>query len=183
MKTDILVHLWLYLAQFFLELEVTQIKLYRKSKHILCSITEGFPKIMTFMRYRGKILYSLAGHRWKYSVCVFHAGCLRLQTHTLRIRNIYWVSTVTMVARSVSILRYTYIAFLVTICQLAPSAKQFGTGSENRGKASHSNTLCFCNLCGSMSNCSPIMLLLLCALTFNFANTEKLWKIKKRRLC
>jgi len=38
------VHLW-YLAQFFLEWEIFQTNLYKKSKHILCSIT-FFPRIL-----------------------------------------------------------------------------------------------------------------------------------------
>jgi len=39
-------------------------KIVQKIKiHILYSITGVFPKIVPFMRYRGKILYSLAGHK------------------------------------------------------------------------------------------------------------------------
>jgi hypothetical protein len=41
MKTDI--HLWSYLAKFFLEWEMFEKKLYRKSKHTFC-IQQLFPK-------------------------------------------------------------------------------------------------------------------------------------------
>jgi len=41
-----------------------------------------------------------AGHRWQYGVCAFHAGYIRLQTHTLRLRNTVCFSTATMIART-----------------------------------------------------------------------------------
>jgi hypothetical protein len=39
-------------------------------------------KIEPFMRYRGKILYSPEGHRWRYDACALHDGHLRPQIHT-----------------------------------------------------------------------------------------------------
>jgi len=43
-------HIWLYLAQFFLEWEMFQTKRVEEIKtHILCSMT-FFPKIMPFMK-------------------------------------------------------------------------------------------------------------------------------------
>jgi hypothetical protein len=47
--------LWLYLAKFFLEWEMFQIKIVAKIKaHILYSLTI-FPKIVQFMKKRRKI--------------------------------------------------------------------------------------------------------------------------------
>jgi len=34
------------------------------------------------MRQSGKICLSLTGYRWLYGACAFHAGYLRLQTHS-----------------------------------------------------------------------------------------------------
>jgi len=49
--------------------------------HILCSKTHPLSKIMPFMRYCTKILYSRAGHNWQSGACTLHAGCLWLQTY------------------------------------------------------------------------------------------------------
>ena len=57
-------------------------KLHRKSKHILCSITLFFPKIVSFARWGGKLLCSRTGNRWQYGACALHAGYIMLQTHT-----------------------------------------------------------------------------------------------------
>jgi len=35
---------------------------------------------MPFIRYRGKILYSLTGHRWQYGAWALHARYSRLKT-------------------------------------------------------------------------------------------------------
>jgi len=35
-----------------------------------------FPKIMSFRRQCGRILYSRTGHRWKYGACALHAEYL-----------------------------------------------------------------------------------------------------------
>jgi hypothetical protein len=42
-----MLHLWKYLAGFFLDSEVFQTKLVGKIKHIICSVT--FPKIVPFL--------------------------------------------------------------------------------------------------------------------------------------
>ena len=41
-----------------------------------------FSNIVPFMRWNGRIWYSLAGHGWEYSARVLHDGYLRLQTTT-----------------------------------------------------------------------------------------------------
>jgi len=47
-------------------------------------------------------------------ILALHAGCLRLQTHTLKLCNTHCFSTASMVARTRLMLRYTYIACLVS---------------------------------------------------------------------
>ena len=90
-----------YLSHFFLEWEIFQTKFVDKIKtHILCSVRFFNPKTMLFVRKCQKILYSGAGHRWKYGASVLHAGYLRLQIHTLRLCNTNWFSTATNVART-----------------------------------------------------------------------------------
>jgi hypothetical protein len=41
-----------------------------------------FSKIVPFKRNCGKVLHSRTGHRWQYDARVWHAGYLRLKTHT-----------------------------------------------------------------------------------------------------
>ena len=63
-----------YLAHFSLEWEIFQTKVVNKiKKHILSSVI-FFSKIVSFMRIRGKILYSRTGHRWQYGACALHVG-------------------------------------------------------------------------------------------------------------
>jgi len=54
-------------------------------------------------------LLTKTAFRWQYGTCVFHAGYLRLQTHTIRLFNTYCFTTATMVTR---------ICFNVTLYQL-----------------------------------------------------------------
>jgi hypothetical protein len=71
MKTDI--HFRSYLVQLFLEREMFQIKAVGEIKiHILCSVT-FFSEMLPFMRIRGNILYSVAGHR-SCVACTLRAG-------------------------------------------------------------------------------------------------------------
>ena len=79
MKTNI--HLWSYLAHFFVEWEMLQIKFLKVKTHIFCSVTCFL--IVRFMRYCSKILHSRAGYK-----------------HTLRFCNTNCFSTVTMVAQT-----------------------------------------------------------------------------------
>jgi hypothetical protein len=61
------VHLWQYLAKFFLEWEMFWAKVVEKIKtYILCSITFS-PKIVSFRRQFRKISKSQTGHRWQYN--------------------------------------------------------------------------------------------------------------------
>jgi hypothetical protein len=63
-------HLWQYLAEFFLEWEIFQIKVVEKIKtHILCSVIL-FPKIVPFMRQCRKIWWSQRGRRQNGSLAV-----------------------------------------------------------------------------------------------------------------
>ena len=72
-----------YHTQLFLEWEMFQTKVVEKIKtHILRYITFFFSKMVAFMRKCWIMLYSWAGHRWKYGACALHAGYLSLQMHT-----------------------------------------------------------------------------------------------------
>ena len=70
------VHLWQYLADFFLEWEKFQNKNIEKIKtHVFkFSIFFFFSKFAPFVRYYGKIFYSWARHRWQCGACALHAG-------------------------------------------------------------------------------------------------------------
>ena len=92
------VHL-LDLVHFFLKWEIFQTNVVEKRKKTHFMFNNFFPKIVPFMRYCGKILYSHGGYRWQYYACALQAGLLRLQTHT-QICNSYWYSTATMVERT-----------------------------------------------------------------------------------
>jgi hypothetical protein len=81
MQTNI--HLWSYLAHFFLELEMFQANVVEKIKtRILCSVT--FSEIRAVCVIMWKIWRSQTGHRWQYGACAVHSGKLRLR-HTLKI--------------------------------------------------------------------------------------------------
>jgi len=51
----------------------------------------------------------------KYGACAFHAGYLKLQTHTLGMCNTYYLSTAIVAAQRASLLRQTCFAWLITI--------------------------------------------------------------------
>ena len=57
-----------------------------------------------------KIIVQPDSHITQYGACAFHAGYLRLQTHT---HNTYCFRTVTMVIRGRLTVSYTYFACLV----------------------------------------------------------------------
>jgi len=78
--------------------------------HTLCSITGAFfSENFVLYKISWKNSESLAGHRWQYGICAFHAGYLRLQKHTLRKRNTYLVTTVTIIARKpLNVTLYVY---------------------------------------------------------------------------
>jgi len=66
-------HLSLYLADFFVEWEMFQIKVAEKmNTHFM--FKNCFSKILPLMRQCGKRLYIRAGHRWQYDTV--HALCL-----------------------------------------------------------------------------------------------------------
>jgi hypothetical protein len=71
------VHLWQYLAEFFLEWEMFQERVVYKFKtHILCSITAPTPR-KSFCLWDDE-KYGTTGK----GACALHDGYLRLQAHT-----------------------------------------------------------------------------------------------------
>ena len=89
-------HFWKYLAQFFLEWEMFQIKVVEKIKtHILCSVTY-FPKKRAVYKIMCK--YMIEPYRTHNKMA--HALCMldnKGYKHTLRIRNTYCFYTATVV--------------------------------------------------------------------------------------
>ena len=86
-----------------------------------------FSKIMPFMRWGGKILYSWAGHTWQYGTCTLHAGYISLQTHT---QNMSYVLVFCCNNDCASMLHYTYIAclslsFFFLLSRLSPGRGRF----------------------------------------------------------
>ena len=82
MKTDI--HVWIYLAEFFLEWEMLETKVVQKLvTHILCSATPPSPPRKSC--HLGDNVEKIC-IEWS-RPCSLQAGQLRLHTHTLRIRN------------------------------------------------------------------------------------------------
>ena len=71
------------------------------------------PKSCRLWKNLGKTVQS--DHRWQYGVRTLHAGQMSYK-HTLRTGTNYCFSTTTMVAERASMLRYTYIAGLVSSC-------------------------------------------------------------------
>jgi len=59
-----------------------------------------FKKMVPFMRYCGKILYSRAGQRWQHGACALHAIHPSLYKRTLRMCYSYCFSTATTVTRT-----------------------------------------------------------------------------------
>jgi hypothetical protein len=99
----------LYLAQLFLEWEMFRTNVVEEIKtYVFCPIT-FFPKIVSFMRQCGKILYSQRSHRWQYgSHCMLDNWGYK---HILRIRNTYCFSIATMVT-----LTRLYVTLYYTAC-------------------------------------------------------------------
>jgi hypothetical protein len=84
MKTNM--HFWWYVAHsVLLRTRNVSDKRYREHQNIDFMLSFFFFRIVPFMRWRGKISESRASHGWHYGECAFHAGCLRLQTHTRNI--------------------------------------------------------------------------------------------------
>jgi len=75
----------LYITHFFLEWERFQTFRENQNRHFV--FNNFFSKIVPFMRYCGKILYSQTGHKWQYGTSALYAGYLRI--HTLTICNTY----------------------------------------------------------------------------------------------
>jgi hypothetical protein len=92
-----------------------QIKFVEKIEpHVLCS--RQFCFILPFMRLRGKMFQSEAGHRRQYGARALHSGYLRLQTHT----HTQYVILIAFLLQqwlqeSTSMAHYTYIICLVCI--------------------------------------------------------------------
>ena len=82
-----------------------------------------FSKIVPFMRYCGKILYS-GSENWKFGSCVLNAGYLRLQTHTLRLCNHYCFPLQKWLHERPSILRYNFY-FITVVPWILMVSKSF----------------------------------------------------------
>ena len=85
-----------------------------------------FPKIVPFIRQRGKISYSRIGHGWQYSTA--HAHCMLDNLgckHELRICNTYCFSQHQCLRDSASPLCYTYIACRSVAKVILASKEQF----------------------------------------------------------
>jgi hypothetical protein len=97
-----------------LGMKMFQMKVVEKIRtHIYFSITFFFIyKIVSFVRYCGKILYSRAGHRWQYGARALHAGYVGLQTHIQKFFIINFFPLQHWSHERVTVLLYTYIAFL-----------------------------------------------------------------------
>ena len=67
---------------FLLRMRNVSNKNFRENQNTHFMFNICFTKIMPFMRWCGKILYSWAGHGWQYSAYTLHAGQLRLQINT-----------------------------------------------------------------------------------------------------
>jgi len=82
METNI--HLWSYLAQFFLEWEMLRSAVVEEIKtHILCSVT--FFQNLSVYEITWKTSVEPGRPRRKYGACTLRAGYLRLQTRTQNI--------------------------------------------------------------------------------------------------
>jgi len=109
MKTDIPVHLWSYLAEFFLEWEMFQTKVVEKTKTQICLM--AFFRKSYRVNYCRKIRQSRRGHRWTIITCRMRFA-YRITKATNTVCNIccprqHWLR------ERVSVLRYTHIVRFV----------------------------------------------------------------------
>jgi len=95
-----------YLAHFFLESEMFQTNVQKIKTRILYAVTFFISKILPLMGY------SRTGHR-QHGACALHAGYLRQQTHT---HSEYAILIAVLLQKRASLLGYTYIICLVTLC-------------------------------------------------------------------
>jgi hypothetical protein len=108
------IHFWSYLAYFFVEWEMYQTNVAKKTKtHVLCSIT-FFPRNRAVNEIMRKNI--LEPERPQMTIddgsCALRAGLLRLQTHSECIISIAFSREQWLIERA-SMLCYTYTAFLV----------------------------------------------------------------------
>ena len=108
------VHLWPYLAQFFLEGEMFQTKVVEKIKtHILLLITHSENRALLEIIWK----YTVESGRpqMTYGACALYAGYQRLQTRTQNIQYLL-LSTAKMFTRTrINVTSY-YIACFVVNC-------------------------------------------------------------------
>ena len=101
---------FLFMSRLFLQWEMFQTKPIEKIKtRILFSITFFFLSFenRTIYEIMWKNIVERGSPMWQYGACAMHAGYLKLQTSTLRICNTHCFSTATVVARWVSMWRYS----------------------------------------------------------------------------
>jgi hypothetical protein len=134
MKTNI--QFWSYLTQFFLEWEMFSDKSCGENQNTHFMLNNFFfSKILPFMRQRGKMPHSGAGHRWQYGTCSLHAGYLTIK-HTFIICNIFALPLQRNLHEHASLLRYTYSTFfswfIPVVCELQISIDKVGKSKHNK---------------------------------------------------
>jgi hypothetical protein len=90
---------------------------FRKNQtHVLCSVT-FFKKIVQFMTWCGKILWSWAGHRWQYNMVYAH-GMLDTLDYKLHLQCVLLTDFVLQqrLDKHTSMVRYMYVTCLAYIC-------------------------------------------------------------------
>jgi hypothetical protein len=88
------IHLWSYLTQFFIEWKAFQTNGVEKSKHRFCVHKCFFGKLCNL--WDNVVKYCTVDRSQMTARCI---AFIRLQTHTVRIRNTYCFSTATTVAQ------------------------------------------------------------------------------------
>jgi hypothetical protein len=81
------VHLWWYVAEFFLERDMFQTKIVGEVKtHILCSVSIFWKSFRLRDNMENYVRESERerekGHSWQHGTCVLHDGYTWLQSHT-----------------------------------------------------------------------------------------------------
>ena len=109
-------HLWQYLAESFLEWEMFQTKMHRKSKHILYSVTLSRKSCRLWEKVE-KII--LEPDKPQMTIWRMRTACwITKARDTLRICKSYYFSTATMVKRTrLNVALYAYfLSFLLSPC-------------------------------------------------------------------
>jgi hypothetical protein len=108
-------------------------KLYRKSKHTFyVHQTFFFFENRAVYEIKWKNLYSRRGHRRQYGACAFHAGYLRLQTHSEYVLFIaFLLQQWLQVCASCYVIRTLPILFKTSLCTNTHSHRSRNTNLPN----------------------------------------------------